>query len=155
MLLPRRIDHARTAIPFREKSAKVYSREPHDPTPPTPPATINLLGYRLGHLTRRRHRPPSIERHLPEQAAMFISPMSALERITDSSQSSRRVRKVPIVLQKSQKALRLIFRQRTKQATIADQCSLKPIPGIACAFGARRRSPPHYYSIVASTVRRI
>ena len=29
-----------------------------------------------------------------------------------------------IVLQKSQKALRLISRQRTKQATMADQCSL-------------------------------
>src|ERR1700738_582616 len=95
MLLPCRIDHARTAIPFREKSAKVYSREPHDPTPPTPRPRSTFLAYRPGHLTRRGHRPPSIERHLPEQAAMFISPMSALERITDSSQSSRRVRKVP------------------------------------------------------------
>jgi O-antigen/teichoic acid export membrane protein len=38
------------------------------------------------------------------------------------------------VLQKSQKALPLIFRQRTKQATIADQCSLKPVTGIACEF---------------------
>jgi hypothetical protein len=31
------------------------------------------------------------------------------------------VRFAPILLQKSQKAQRLIFRQRTKQATIADQ----------------------------------
>jgi hypothetical protein len=60
-----------------------------------------------------------------------------------------------ILLQKSQKARRLIFRQRTKQATIADQCRLKPVIGIACEFGARRRSPPHYYSIVAPMARRI
>ena len=45
------------------------------------------------------------------------------------------------MLQKSQKALRLIFRQRTKQATIADQCGLKPATGIACEFGAWRRVP--------------
>src|SRR5712664_2285264 len=62
---------------------------------------------------------------------------------------------VPIVLQKSQKARRLIFRQRTKQATSADQCSLKPVGGIACEFGVRRRSPPHNCSIVAPTARRI
>jgi hypothetical protein len=52
-------------------------------------------------LTRRRHRPPAIERHLLEQAAEFISPTSALQRITDSSRTSRQVRKVPILLQKS------------------------------------------------------
>jgi hypothetical protein len=42
-----------------------------------------------------------------------------------------------IVLQKSQKAQRLIFRQRTKQATIADRCSLKPATRITCGFGAQ------------------
>jgi len=31
----------------------------------------------------------------------------------------------PIVLQKSQNALRLICRKKTKQVTIADQCALK------------------------------
>jgi hypothetical protein len=36
-----------------------------------------------------------------------------------------------IVLQNSQNAGRLIFREKTKQATIADQCSLKPVTGIA------------------------
>jgi hypothetical protein len=36
------------------------------------------------------------------------------------------------VLQKSQKGLRLIFLQRAKRATIVDQCSLKPVTGIAC-----------------------
>jgi hypothetical protein len=60
-----------------------------------------------------------------------------------------------IVLQNSQNAGRLISRGKTKQATIADQCSLKPLTGIACEFGARRRSPPHNYSIVAPTARRI
>jgi len=38
------------------------------------------------------------------------------------------VRFVPILLQKSRKAP-LIFRQRTKQAAIADQCSFKPVYG--------------------------
>lgn len=60
-----------------------------------------------------------------------------------------------ILLQKSQKALRPILRQRTKQARIADQCSLKAVPGIAGEFAAWRRSPPHHYSIVAPTARRI
>jgi hypothetical protein len=40
------------------------------------------------------------------------------------------------VLQKSQNAGRLIFREKTKQATIADQCSLKPVTGIAREFDA-------------------
>jgi hypothetical protein len=44
-------------------------------------------------------------------------------------------------LQKSQKALPLISRQRTKQATIADQCSLKPVTGIAREFDAWWRGP--------------
>jgi hypothetical protein len=40
-------------------------------------------------LVRRRHRTPAIERHLLKQAAMFLSPMSALQRNTDSSLTSR------------------------------------------------------------------
>jgi hypothetical protein len=35
---------------------------------------------------------------------------------------------VPIVLQNSQNADRLIFREKTKQATIADQCASNPLP---------------------------
>jgi len=61
-----------------------------------------------------------------------------------------------IVLQKSQKALRRILCRGTNQARIADQCSRKAVPRIAGEFAAwRRRSPPHYYSIVAPTARRI
>jgi len=41
-----------------------------------------------------------------------------------------------IVLQKSQKAQRLISRQRTKRATIADQQSIKPATTIAREFSA-------------------
>jgi hypothetical protein len=37
------------------------------------------------------HRPTAIERHLLEQAAMFISPMSALKRISDSTRTASRV----------------------------------------------------------------
>jgi hypothetical protein len=46
-------------------------------------------------LTRVCHQPPSIERHLLERAAMFISPMSALKRSTDSGRTASGVRKVP------------------------------------------------------------
>src|ERR1700730_13307381 len=62
------------------------------------PRKENVLHWRRGavrsarltgsrSLTRRGHRPPAIERHLLEQAAMFISPMSALKRITDSRET--------------------------------------------------------------------
>src|SRR6266403_647426 len=75
------------------------------------------------------------------------------EPIQKKYQRSRLIAR--IVLENSQNAGRLIFRGKTKQATIADQCSLKPATGIACEFGARRRSLPHNYSIVAPTARRI
>ncbi len=84
-----------------------------------------------------------------------LNGMSVLPPRADLVSPPRHVRFAPIVLQKSQKALWRIFRQRTKQATIADQCSLKPFTGIACEFVAWRRSPPHYYSIVAPAARRI
>src|ERR1700704_3113000 len=61
----------------------------------------------------------------------------------------------PIELQNSQNAERPIFRGKTKQATSADQCSLKPVGGIACEFGVRRRCPPDNCSIVAPTAPRI
>jgi len=41
-----------------------------------------------------------------------------------------------IVLQKSQNAVRLIFRQTTKQAAIVDRCSLKRAAEVACEFVA-------------------
>ena len=44
---------------------------------------------------------------------------------------------VLIVLQKSQNALPLIFRERRIQAPIADQWSLKPVTEIACEFIVR------------------
>ena len=53
--------------------------------------------WRLRGLARRRHRAPAIERHLFEQSAVLLSPMAALPRITDSSQTSRWVRNVPCV----------------------------------------------------------
>jgi hypothetical protein len=50
----------------------------------------------VGGHTRARHRALAIEHHLFEQSAVFLSPMSALQHITDLSQTSRRVRKVPV-----------------------------------------------------------
>jgi hypothetical protein len=81
-------------------------------------------------------------------------------RVTETSEyhqeaTRRNVCSWQILLQKSQKALPLISRQRTKQATIADQCSLKPVTGIACEFDAWWRSPPRFYSIAAPAAKRI
>src|SRR6266849_4399997 len=56
-------------------------------------ASSRPFAWRLRGLTRARHRAPAIERYLLVQAATFLSPMSALQSITDSSQTSRRVRK--------------------------------------------------------------
>jgi len=44
------------------------------------------------------------------------------------------VRFVPIMLQKSQNALRLICRKETKQVTIADRCVLKRATEVAREF---------------------
>ena len=41
-----------------------------------------------------------------------------------------------IVLQKSQNALRLICRKKTKQVTIADRCVLKRATEVTCEFVA-------------------
>src|SRR4030081_1566892 len=59
-----------------------------------------------------------------------------------------------ILLQKSQNAERLIFRERMKQAAIADRCSLKRAAEVACEFVAGCSSPPHQYSIAAPTARK-
>jgi hypothetical protein len=45
------------------------------------------------------------------------------------------------LLQKSQNAMRLISRQRTKQRTIADQYGFKRVTRIVSEFGTWRRSP--------------
>jgi hypothetical protein len=59
-----------------------------------------------------------------------------------------------IVLQKSQNALRLICRKKTKQVTIADQCVLKRATEAACEFTASWPGPPHDYWIAVRTGRR-
>jgi hypothetical protein len=40
----------------------------------------------------------------------------------------------PIMLQNSQNAVRLIFREKTKQAAIVDRCSLKRATEVSCKF---------------------
>jgi hypothetical protein len=81
--------------------------------------------------------------------------MSALPSTSDLRRRTLKVRFVPILLQKSQNAERLIFRERTKQAAIADRCSLKRATEVACEFVAGCSSPPHQYSIAAPTAREI
>jgi hypothetical protein len=44
------------------------------------------------------------------------------------------------VVAKLQNAGRLIFRTKTKQATVADRSSLKPVTGIACLDTKRRNT---------------
>src|SRR5437879_4133746 len=80
------------------------------------------------------------------------SPLPMTEPIL--SVSGKSCRHYPM-LQKSQNAERLIFRERTKQAAIADRCSLKRAAEVACEFVAGCSSPPHQYSIAAPTARRI
>jgi hypothetical protein len=46
---------------------------------------------------------------------------NTIPSVADIIRTFGHVREVPIVLQKSEKAQQLISRQRTKQATIADQ----------------------------------
>jgi hypothetical protein len=52
-----------------------------------------------------------------------------------------------IVLQKSKNGLRLIFREKPSQATIADRCALKRTTEVAGEFIAICCSPPHDHSI--------
>ena len=59
-----------------------------------------------------------------------------------------------IVLQKSQNALRLICRKKTKQVTIADQCALKRTTEVAREFIASWCGPPHDYLIAVPTARK-
>jgi hypothetical protein len=63
-----------------------------------------------------------LRRTRPEQMS------SGLPLKADIAQYGQHLSKVPIVLQKSQTALRLISRKKTKQATIADRYVLKKWP---------------------------
>ena len=56
---------------------------------------------------------------------------------------------------KSQNALRLICRKKTKQVTIADQCVLKRATEVAGEFITSCYGPPHDYSIAACSARKI
>jgi hypothetical protein len=47
------------------------------------------------------------------------------------------------------------YRERMKQAAIADRCGLKRAAEVACEFVAGCSSPPHQYSIAAPTARKI
>src|SRR4030081_2910877 len=47
------------------------------------------------------------------------------------------------------------FPRKDEQAAIADRCSLKRAPQVACECVAGCSSPPHQYSIAAPTAREI
>jgi hypothetical protein len=60
-----------------------------------------------------------------------------------------------IVLQKSQNAVRLNFRQTPNQAATVDRCSLKRAREVASELITERSGPPHQRSIAACTVWKI
>src|SRR5262245_57611240 len=62
---------------------------------------------------------------------------------------------VPIVLQKSKVATQQIFRENTKQKTIADSGILNRVAEVACEFDARGCAPSRLYTKVAPIARRI
>jgi len=112
-----------------------------------------------GGMTRNRATVQALTATCPSRVKLrrtqYEHMFSALPSNSDIARRSRHVSKVPILLQKSQNAERLIFRERTKQAAIADRCSLKRATEVACEFVAGCSSPPHQYSIAAPTAREI
>jgi len=50
--------------------------------------------------------------------------------------------------------VRLIFRSKTNQATIADRCILRRASEVAGELSTGRCGPPHNYSVVAPTARK-
>jgi hypothetical protein len=64
--------------------------------------------------------------------------MSALERLTDLSQTSRHVREVPIPLRKSKVASVRIFGETLKREAIDDSNDLSRITEVAYEFSVRR-----------------
>jgi hypothetical protein len=67
----------------------------------------------------------------------LLSPTSALERIADSNQTSRQVRKVPILLQKSKVASVRIFGETLKHEAIDDSDNLSRATEVAYEFSVR------------------
>ena len=63
---------------------------------------------------------------------------SGLPPKADKWRTSRDVRYVPIVLQKSKVAERRTFRENPKRGAIADSYSLSRITEVACEFSVRR-----------------
>jgi hypothetical protein len=59
---------------------------------------------------------------------------NTIPQLADIHATARHVRSVPIVLQKSQNAVRLNFRQRTKQAAIVDRCRFKRATEVVSEF---------------------
>jgi hypothetical protein len=107
--------------------------------------TIKLLSASSGVVQDISQKSDRVE--AASVGGLFHFKLMSLVGTKQTCRSPRRMSVVGgIVLQNSQNAERLIFREETKQATIADQYSLKPVAGIACEFGERRRSPPHNYS---------
>jgi hypothetical protein len=64
-------------------------------------------------------------------------PTTAIERITASTQTSRHVRKVPILLQKSKVASVRVFGETLKREAIDDSHNLSRATEVAYEFSVR------------------
>src|SRR5258708_36322186 len=74
-----------------------------------------------------------------------IEQAGARQTRCDAINSNQHVRHLPIVLQKSQNTVRLIFRYKTKQVASGGRCRFKPVTEVACELVTGSRSPPHQY----------
>jgi hypothetical protein len=72
------------------------------------------------------------------RAALQLPPMSAMERISDSSRTPPHVRKVWILLQKSKVASVRIFGETLKREAIDDSNDLSRNTEVAYEFSVRR-----------------
>jgi hypothetical protein len=97
----------------------------------------NLGGWTLGVVRRSRPIVRTSAYHANVRRKVCLGSQGT------NPESRPRVRFALDIVAKLRKCRATNFRERTKQATIADQCSFKPVTGIACAFGAWRRSPSH------------
>jgi hypothetical protein len=69
---------------------------------------------------------------------LLLATKSALERITDSSRTSRHVANVPILLQKSKVVTVRIFGETFEREMIDDSDNPSRVTEVACEFCARR-----------------
>jgi hypothetical protein len=151
---------ARHSITLSARASAAYSGNPALRSPSIssfafdcPPRAIHADIVKAGSSSSRRVAASRASASRPRWAYADARQRYAdtIHLIADIEPRGRHVRLVPIGLQKSQNAVRLNFRQRTKQAVIVDRCRFNR----ATEVRHRMSGPPHQYSIAAPTARKI